>query len=180
MAWEVEIKAHVESLDAIKGLLVSRFGKGEAFDKRDAYYEASDKPGRTRFRLRSEGNPETGVEVDLVTLKNKGLRDGVEINEEIEFAISSPAAFDTFALALGYRLALEKRKQGWVWEVKSGLHVELADVSGLGGFIEIEALVDHQANIPEAEILVKALLESLGIAKTAIEPRYYTELLRSL
>jgi len=180
MAWEVEIKAHVSDIEGLGAVLRKRYGAGEAFDKRDAYYEKESEPGKTAFRLRNDGSPEAGCARDLVTLKHKAMRDGVEVNDEIEFSVSSPLAFDAFARSLGYRLALEKRKRGRVWEAGPDMHIELAEVSGLGGFVEIEAIVEQETGVEAAEARVRNMLAELGIQDSDIEPRYYTSLLRSL
>jgi len=180
MAWEVEIKAHVRDVQRIETDLGVRYGQGVPFDKRDVYYESVTNPGSTAFRLRNDGTGEGTPGPDVVTIKHKGMHDGVEVNNETEFTVDAPDAFHAFALALGYQVAVEKRKRGHVWEVEPGVHIELAEVSGLGWFVEIEALLVGEDGIPAAEVQVRSLLESLGVAETEIEPRYYTSLLREL
>jgi len=180
MAWEVEIKAHVKDAQGIETALGARYGRGVPFDKRDVYFESVANPGSTAFRLRNDGAGDGLPGPDVVTIKQKGMRDGVEVNNEVEFTVDSADAFHAFAQSLGYRVAIEKRKRGHVWEVESGVHIELAEVSGLGWFVEIEALLDGQGEIPAAEAQVRSLLQSLGVAETDIEPRYYTSLLRLL
>lgn len=178
MAWEVEVKAHVSDHEGLGVLLTNRYGNGKDFDKRDAYYEQEAAPGKTAFRLRNQSSSQTGTASDLVTLKHKGMKDGVEINDEIEFSVSSPEAFAAFARSLGYRLGLEKRKRGRVWDAGPDVHIELAEVVGLGWFVEIEAIVERESDVESARLRVKKILAELGVQERDIEPRYYSSLLR--
>jgi predicted adenylyl cyclase CyaB len=231
MAFEVEIKAHVRDPERLRTVLEERYGRGEAFQKRDLYFAAKPattgcrvprcgmdaasqrgdaerpvQPGgrlargqepqerggaerpsqpwrasrrggaeRLAFRLRFERG--TGEECSLVTAKKKSMREGVEINEEFEFSVSDPEAFCAFAAALGYGAALEKNKIGQAWTPVPHVTIELAEVAGLGHFIEIENLVDESSAVPGAHARVRELLASLGVGEQDIEPRYYTDML---
>lgn len=76
---EIELKAWVEAPDKIKHKLESLYGEAEDFIKNDIYYiyrNISDGLEQA-VRLRSESGG------NVVTVKQKTLEDGVEINNEI-------------------------------------------------------------------------------------------------
>jgi len=179
MAYEVEIKAHARDPERLKAMLEERYGRGADFQKRDVYFSQEQGVAGSEglaFRLRFERG--AGEESSIVTAKKKGMRAGVEINEEHEFCVSDPDAFCAFAAALGYGAALEKNKIGQAWSPEPGVTIELAEVAGLGHFIEIENMVDAEGAIPAAHDRVRALLVSLGLGEQEIEPRYYTDMLK--
>jgi predicted adenylyl cyclase CyaB len=114
----------------------------------------------------------------LVTAKRKSMHGGVEVNDEIEFSISDSEAFCAFSAMLGYSVSLEKGKAGYSWAPAPQVTIELAEVKGLGHFIEIEEMVEDSAAIPAARTRVLELLVSLGFGEQDVEPRYYTDMLR--
>ena len=191
MAFEVEIKAHVRDPEALTALLEGRYGRGQAFHKSDAYFierepaagvaglsgaaRSLHKNDDPAFRLRSERCG--GKSVCLVTAKKKSMQGGVEVNEEIEFSIEDPRAFRAFTAMLGYGVFLEKGKAGHVWEIETHVKIELAEVNGLGHFIEIEELTEDESAVPGARARVQELMEGFGFTEQDIEPRYYTEML---
>jgi len=183
MAFEVEIKAHVREPLLAQAELDKRYGRGKFFYKSDSYFalEPDGKHDALAFRLRSvsdDSSPSGSEEAcHLVTAKRKSVRDGIEVNEEIEFSVCDPLAFSAFCAMLGYAVSVEKSKIGHVWEVLPHLRVELAEVKGLGHFIEIEEIVTEESAIPEARRHVRDLLVSLGFDERDVEPRYYTEML---
>lgn len=186
MKIEVEIKAHVDDPERLRRILVERFGQGEGYLKEDVYFAlaagagglpagaaAADAP--REFRLRRENG------LAFVTFKRKSLEAGVEANEETEFTVDDPAAFESFAGFLGAKVFSRKRKEGL--RFRSGdLTIELSDVARLGWFIEIEMLVEAERTdrIEKARKDVRAVLASLEIGEDRIEPRYYTDMLAEL
>jgi len=182
MAFEVEIKAHIRDPQRLQNLLEERYGRGADFQKRDLYFASTEQSEpreqgseRLAFRLRFERRADE--EFSLVTAKKKSMRSGVEINEEFEFSVSDTEAFCAFAAALGYGVALEKNKIGQAWTPEPHVTIELAEVAGLGHFIEIENMADESGAIAGARARVSELLASLGVGEQDIEPRYYTDML---
>ncbi len=178
---EVELKAHVRDPDAVVKRVgtFSKFVCG--FEKFDAYWHGPDwrlSRGTKGFRVRTE-NGET-----LVAFKTKRCEGGIEVNREVEFSVSDPAAADEFFLRLGCEPFYTKRKRGTRWESdllggERPITIEVLELEGLGSFIEIEALLESEA--PELVALalgeIKGLLAKAGVSESDIESRYYSELL---
>ncbi|MDR2143044.1 MAG: CYTH domain-containing protein [Treponema sp.] len=201
MVIEMEIKARAET-DDCKNRMETIAGEGTAFVKDDAYwfprdevFSAKDRPGgETRSGLRVRREKKAGKEAILVTWKKKEQRDGMEINEEKEFAVSDGALFEELLYSLGLRKKTVKHKEGFFWKI-CGISAELAEVSGiygeradsahgpknLGWFLELEIITGAGGAVEETETEAKtrllALLEKAGIDRSMIESRYYTELL---
>ncbi|HUX37306.1 MAG TPA: class IV adenylate cyclase [Rectinemataceae bacterium] len=178
---EVELKARVADRRAVEARLREFATEVGTFDKRDAYWHGPEwriNRGTRGFRVRSENDSFT------VTFKNKRSEGGIEINREREFAIADLAVFTEFIERLGCEPFFEKRKIGSRWEWRSEdssrpIVLELLEVPGLGLFLEIEALVadEDPSAIALARGEISLLLEKSGLDESAIEPRYYSELL---
>jgi adenylate cyclase class 2 len=189
MAIEIELKAWADE-PGQTGETLSRIARyaGE-FLKEDTYWYAP--PGGilpSGLRVRHESWPpalrdgETG---DLVTFKTKEVRDGIEVNRETEFRVSGRAAFEELLGLLGLEPGAAKRKRGARWEHpappgEAPVTAELAEVEGLGWFLELEILAadDAPETVQAARKRLFALLKEAGIAEDRVEPRYYTEMLR--
>ena len=176
MTFEVELKAHIPSILSMQNTIQKQLGLIDptAYRKEDIYFSKPDTLQKTEFRLRSEGTS------FIVTRKNKSQKDGIEVNDEIEFFISDAAQFIRFSLESGYVISIEKTKIG-VSYTYNGLTIELSDVNFLGSFIELEILLDtaEPDRVAAAKKRLLDTLELLGIYKEAIEPRYYSEMLRT-
>jgi adenylate cyclase, class 2 len=176
MTCEIELKAHITSIRSMQNTIKKQLGLIDptAYRKEDIYFSKPETLQKTEFRLRSEGSS------FIVTRKNKSQKDGIEVNDEIEFFISDAAEFIRFSLESGYVISIEKTKIG-VSYTYNGITIELSDVNSLGSFIEIEILLDtaEPDKVAAAKQRLLDTLEILGIDKEAIEPRYYSEMLRT-
>lgn len=178
---EVELKAHLEDPAATERKVASFATYLGSFEKSDAYWHGPDwrlARGSKGFRVRTEAG-ET-----LVTFKTKRCEGGMEINREREFTVSDPAALDELLFRLGCEPFYSKRKSGKRYEHRAPgaarpITIEVLELEGLGPFIEVEALLETES--PEAIALaqgeVRGLLSRAGVPETAIESRYYSELL---
>jgi adenylate cyclase class 2 len=191
MPIEIELKVRVEDPDALKervSLLAPR--PPLSFEKEDCYWtggNGGEDPKRPVVRLRKEGIARPGGETEeraLVTYKIKEVREGIEINDEREFAVSDPACFEGLLRRLGLEPGIRKNKRGWAWTVDN-LHAELCEVSGpkrsLGWFLEIEILAADAGEPVVADSRKKLLdfLEKIDMPRDRIEERYYSDLLAS-
>ena len=202
MAIEIELKAHVVEVEAIKRLLFEKAAFLWTFDKEDSYWvqeaRAGGEPGHylgsaentgPRFRLRREkltfpdGSEKTSC---LLTYKTKQVRDGIEINDEKEFEVSSRSGrteqvFKEFLLSAGLKPDISKRKRGWAFS-REETNAELCEVETLGWFIELEIILDDadsgEDSYAESRSRLLGFLDSLGIEKKAIESRFYSEMLK--
>jgi len=197
MAVEIELKARLDDFEPVRERLFTIGEYCRAYLKSDTYWlPASFNVGiPSGVRVRRE----SGVNADgsafgsiLVTYKTKEITDGIEINDECEFAVSDAPVFEELLGRLGLRATYRKEKKGWAWLVgasgASGASVteapilaELSLVAGLGWFLEIEIQAPNnsrQAVIEESRRRLLALLEKLEIPADKIESRPYTLMLK--
>lgn len=193
---EVELKARVADRAAVEARVAAFAALEGRVDKLDAYWHGPEwrlQRGKRGFRIRSERGAEGAHSV--VTFKNKRGESGIEINREVEFEISDPAAFIEFAQRLGCEPFYEKRKRGSRFRVDprerpeghaaregacaNAATIELVEVVGLGDFIEIEILLPEEepAAVALAQGEIRGLLARAGLGSDAIEPKFYSELL---
>jgi adenylate cyclase class 2 len=196
LAIEIELKAHIQNIEALKRLLSEKAEYLYAFEKDDTYYFSlcpSDIP-RSGIRLRCESKtfPDGTIKkAAYVTYKTKEVRDGIEINNEKEFEICSSQyspvmVFDEFLKITGLKPGFFKHKKGWAFS-KDEINAELLEVEKLGWFLELENVVNEieasqykDTVIAEKKKQLLEFLSDLGIEKSAIESRYYSEMLKDL
>jgi adenylate cyclase class 2 len=188
MPIEIELKTRTEDHQALKEKISLLAPAAFYFEKDDCYWIAGkgrDGPLRSGVRLRREKIVlPSGATEDkaLVTYKIKEVRDGIEINDEREFAVSDAADCEELLQRLGLEPGLRKHKQGWAWTL-GAVKAELCDVSGpqrsLGWFLELEILAEdaEAPTVAAARHKLLDLLERLGVPRDRIEERYYSELL---
>jgi len=169
MAFEVEIKAKVEFPDEMFKLLNSECKKSGPLHKEDLYFYNPGEPEK-RFRIRKEGD------ISTVTIKNKTIVEGGEVNKEVEFKVDSAKSFGDFAGMIGFSVDYAKIKDGYSFQKDDAL-VELCELKGIGWYLEVEIIVSSQDQIPSAQKRVKELLFSFGFSEKDVEPRFYSELL---
>ncbi len=176
MKKEIEIKAHVSDPDKIRDRLKELYGDPEHIYKDDIYYKF--KSSGKLVRLRDEGG------ITVITAKNKTLSGNTEVNDEIEFTVSDNEAFVRFLQLNEAESYIRKTKSGFKYLYGAGdklITVELCEVTGLGWFIEIEKLVEinsaDETSIEAARNDIYKVLSDSGIDETAIEKRFYTEML---
>ncbi|MDZ7793790.1 MAG: class IV adenylate cyclase [Spirochaetia bacterium] len=169
MAIEVEIKAWVQEVDHLREKILAIAEFQNSYEKRDTYFSwpQQEKP---LFRIRREAGTNT------VNYKQKERAEGIEVNREHEFQVDDAEAFINFCEYLEYEVYIEKHKQGQLYAFEN-VGIELSFVEGLGWFIEIEILVNHQSEVSPAREKLREVLQALSVPNDKIEPRYYYELL---
>jgi len=189
---EIEIKAHVAAseVEAVKAALERVAVPLGSFEKRDVYWRpAAVAAGSAAGAAGAAGLPASGARVRresrvrpdgaatktcLVTFKAKEVRDGVEVNDEREFAVSRPDVFEDLLTRLGLAPGAAKTKRGWAF-ARGDLTAELAEVGPLGWFVEIEILGTDDVEAARGRLL--GMLAEIGVDEAAVEGRYYTEML---
>jgi adenylate cyclase class 2 len=122
----------------------------------------------------------------VVTYKRKELQGDIEVNDEREFSIGNRAAFESLITDLGFKPFITKEKQtktfSYAAEGVTSVGIELSLVTGLGWFVELEILADDpdEAETARARAVLRETLAKCGIDPSAIESRYYTDMLASL
>jgi len=176
MTFEVELKARLADPAAIEAQAVQLGVFEKETYKEDVYFRRRDENSSTpadRYRLRREG------EQTIVTFKQKMLLDGIEVNEEVEFAVDDAHAFFQFTDRFGFDPFVVKRKKSRVYRIGRA-HVELNEVEYLGHFVEIEILCDEEDQVAVARIEVARLLNQLGLSTEDLEPRFYIDMLQEV
>jgi len=187
MGLEVELKAHVLDHSLLKKRIeaLSGISSGLCEHKSDTYFSRIGEDALFRMRLVQSGPCFESMQGTLVfTFKNKTLKEGIEVNEELEFNSTSdqaPSALQFF-LNLGYEIYITKTKRGYLYTypVISGLPVltiELVEVASLGWFIEMEFVLEDISMVEQAKVRLLQILDLLGISRSAIEDEYYMHLL---
>ncbi|MDR0601396.1 MAG: hypothetical protein LBG42_03375 [Treponema sp.] len=202
MALEMEIKARVDDPEMLRVRLSDLGLYLGAYEKDDTYWfpahgadsAGENGPARPKLppsgiRVRRERNTRDGgvSENVLVTWKTGNLDGGIEINDEMEFAVSDAGLFEDLLERLGMRPGIRKNKQGWAWNCLSGddcIRTELSNVRELGWFLELEITEENAKKREEDPVREKdrrkrllSLLEDLGIPRGRIESRPYTRML---
>ncbi|MDY4609361.1 MAG: CYTH domain-containing protein [Sphaerochaetaceae bacterium] len=192
MGCEVELKAHIDDYQELRSRIVSLRGmmEGVSEHKTDIYWSLPNE--RPLFRVREEstgpidGKPNVGGL--LFTRKDKQLQGAIEVNHEIEFSApltDAPKVYE-FCESLGYVVYVRKEKTGWAWRCTPGgdaapkVHIELVEVTSLGWFLEMECVLDDAATLEQiqtAQTTLLLLLDELNVPRTAIEDRYYMDML---
>ncbi|NLE14937.1 MAG: CYTH domain-containing protein [Spirochaetales bacterium] len=189
MAYEVELKAHVHDQAKLKCRLDALNGISAPLCeiKEDVYYCVPGEDALFRLRRESIGPSFSALDGQIVfTKKLKTLKDGIEVNQELEFT-ASDSQFDqahAFCLALGYEVYIRKTKRGYAYSCPVStdlpfLHIELVEVPPLGWFLEMEFVLEEEKKVPEARTFLMEMLYRLGLGQADIESRYYMHLLKA-
>jgi predicted adenylyl cyclase CyaB len=186
MATEIELKAHVQDSETIKSLLHEKAEYSCAFEKHDTYWICSRSLNVpiSKLRVRSDkrvfpdGSETSAI---IATYKIKHMHDDMEVNDELEFTVNPGTEFERFLEAFAFTPEIRKVKRGWAF-LHDGITAELAEVDGLGWFVELEILCaavggTSEKTVSAAREKLLALLDELGIDRKAIESRYYSAML---
>lgn len=182
--YEIEIKAHVSDKDSVKNA-ISKFAKYKcAVQKHDTYYKLTVHENDVTARIRCENEKIT------LTYKQKEMRGtdsgtSTEVNSEYECQISCAAPLEKLFADCGFAIShtKEKHTESWTYATRAGdALIELCNVPPLGYFLEVEILAndDDKATVEAAQKELYAILEKCGIDKSAIEMRYYSEMLENI
>jgi len=191
MAVEVELKAHIDDVEQMKGRLSAVGSYCRSYLKSDTYWlsRRAHIPGlrvRREQGINAEG---AAYKSAVVTLKAKTVSGGIEVNDEKEFTVSDAALFEELLGSLGMAKMMCKEKTGWAWNVRPSagqgrqppVLAELSLVRGLGWFAELEIVCDGSGQeVEESRKRLLALLAELEIPAEKIESRPYTEMLAAL
>jgi predicted adenylyl cyclase CyaB len=194
MPAEIEIKAWLDDHDAVEAQLHSMGSFVRRYEKNDAYWFPKQ-DGNTGVpstfhgvRIRRElGEDCNGAvrETVLVTVKDKTIADGMEVNDEREFSVSDARLFEELLCSLGLIKAMSKQKNGREWKVPTesenvtSVCAEVSLVKDLGWFLELEIIAANRDDntVKESRGVLLTLLKKLGVLESKIEGRSYNSLL---
>ena len=164
MARNIEIKARVADLDAIRAA-VSALGARPAVveEQVDRYYELD---GHRRVKLRSIG----GGRAEMITYRrpeNEGVRaSDYEITPVREGGACLVPKSDPLVV-------VRKRREVLLLD---NVRVHLDSVDGLGTFLELEAVVDEAHDDARCRAQVDAILRALGLGDGDLLRSSYSDL----
>lgn len=168
---EVEIKARVENMKAIRERLLLRHANPSGrVHERDVYYNAPDRDFAAtdealRLRYTDQGC--------LLTYKGPKVKDyRLKAREELNTGVESGPVIETILVRLGYTRVAEVRKWREYFAYR-GASVCLDEVTGLGDFIEIEASPGQK----DPEAFVREIAKDLGVEGEPILASYLEMLL---
>lgn len=192
---EIELKAHARDREAVLKKLNAFAVFDKSVSKDDRYFkmEKSGAPnGHITARIRQEKtvdqNGRALEEKIFLTYKKKEKRlasggGALEVNQEFEAAMDNAECLEALFADIGFVPHFTKHKDavGFYADTPCGkAHLELCSVPPLGDFLEIEFVMDGEANESQISAMRKEL-ESLvvkcGLALDDIEEKYYSELL---
>ncbi|MDR0526212.1 MAG: CYTH domain-containing protein [Spirochaetaceae bacterium] len=183
MAVEIELKAWVDDVNAIKAALEREAVFAHDYIKNDCYWFAKNNGvlPLSGLRVRNETQTKAGSvkETVIVTYKTKETRNGIEVNYEEEFELCAGAAsFELLLGKIGFARGYTKQKRGSLF-CAGKINAELSFVEKLGFFIELEIISQTagEAIVKKERAALLEFLAKLGISEKKIEPKYYSELL---
>jgi Adenylate cyclase, class 2 (thermophilic) len=192
--FEIEMKAHATDRSHVADILNSIAQYDGMAEKKDTYYHlprstGAGSPAYLSCRVRHEVFKK-GTEKEervIFTYKRKELRSGtdgaqIEVNDEKECTLSGSEALEAMFSDAGFTAACTKYKiaEGWFAQTEAGTaHIELCTVPPLGDFLEIEIMseVQDESHVAEARKCIESLFSRCGIPLSAVENRYYNEML---
>lgn len=184
---EIEIKARVADPAKTENAIRAFASFERETIKRDEYWGLDGPEGREgptgsfmKVRVRDEDG------VSTVTYKRKETRGDIEVNDEREFSVSDRSALECLLADIGFAIYIKKEKATKSFRCRAGdgtpVTIELSLIAGLGWFVELEILADepNEGTIARAEAALRETLAKCGIPESAIERRFYTEMLSAL
>ncbi len=184
---EIEIKARVADPAKTENAIRAFASFERETIKRDEYWGLDVPEGREgptgsfmKVRVRDEDG------VSTVTYKRKETRGDIEVNDEREFSVSDRSALECLLEDIGFAIYIKKEKATKSFRCRAGdgtpVTIELSLIAGLGWFVELEILADEpdEGTIACAEAALRETLAKCGIPESAIERRFYTEMLSAL
>lgn len=174
---EVEKKCWITDKNKVIELLNKKAIFCKEIKKKDIYYIRRDdslakslslKDKIVRLRC-SEGK-------SIVTFKEKTLKEGAEVNVEVEFEIDDKLAFKQFIKYLGLIKLVEKVKDVRLFSYND-ISLEYVHIHNLGYFLEGEVMCESDVEVDNAIIKINKVFNEFDIQKEDFEDKMYIELL---
>ena len=169
MARNVEIKAQVDSLDAIEPLAAALSGQEPvAIAQDDTFFACTH--GRLKLRAFADG---TGELIFYQRADDKGPKESF-------YGISPTDSPDTLreALTLAYGAIGRVKKQRVVF-MAGRTRIHLDRVEGLGEFLELEVVLRDGESASDGMEEARTLMEGLGVSAKQLLSGAYLDLLAS-
>lgn len=168
MKKEVEMKAFLldNQFEEVKNFFQNNSKFLGMVEKKDSYFGEKQEPKKIFFRLREENGKNT-----ITQKKRKILESGIEVNDEIEFEVSSAKNFLHLCESQNIPFLYAKEKNVAQFS-KENMLIELVEIPGLGKFLEIEILCE-EPEILESSEKISAIFSELGIVNQIEKKPYF-------
>jgi len=167
MATNIEIKARIQDLEKLKGL-VEQLSDGPAVSipQEDTFFPTPR--GRLKLRCLS---PEHG---ELIYYEREDASGPKPSNYLVHTTHDPDSLKAALSAALGVRGVL--RKQRWLYLVGQ-TRVHLDEVEDLGAFLELEVVLGTNQSQAEGVVIAHKLMAQLGIEETDLIEAAYIDLI---
>lgn len=176
---EVEVKLKVNSLEEIAQLLTEKGCRRESFVREtDWYFTGEQRDFWQRdeaLRVRKIVDLESGLATAVLTFKGPKLDAVSMTRRELETKVEDAVVAKQILESIGFRavVPVEKERQVYTYLEKNGVSICLDHVKDLGDFMEVEILVESEAERESALCEIAAILDELGYAMRDTTRRSY-------
>jgi adenylate cyclase, class 2 len=137
--------------------------------QRDTYFRAA----RGRLKLREED----GSEPHLIAYERADRAEQRQSLYRVVPVIEVDRLKASLADALGVEVVVSKERKLFIWE-RVRIHLDV--VEGLGHFVEFEAIVDDEVEIPSCEARIAALMQAFELEDADLVASSYSDLARAM
>ena len=170
MARNVEIKARVQSLDAIRRVAVTLAqGQPEIISQVDVFFVVPS--GRLKLRKFADDSGE------LIAYDRADQAGPKQSSYAVASCADADALCDALSRALPVRGRVVKRRELFL---VGRTRVHLDDVERLGTFVELEVVLRIEESSESGEREARELMRQLSIAEECLVPSAYIDLLEQL
>ncbi len=166
----VEIKAKVESLDAIEAWARELADEGPVvLEQEDTFFHGP----RGRLKLRQRAGM---AEAELIYYERSDSAEPKESRYAIHRTADPAGLRAALSAALGVRGVVRKRRTLYLI---GPTRVHLDRVDQLGEFVELEVVLQPQQKVADGTAMARELLEKLGIPSSGLVSGAYIDLLET-
>lgn len=164
---ELKLKAKVSDFAAVREKLKSLAKFSKKAEYADYFFKSASSNPVSELRIRNKNEGKT------ITVKILLERNQVQVNRIYSFTVDHPEDCVSFLELLGFHAHSELRKKSEVY-LAGDIRIELAEVEGLGKYVEITLQTTGDAH-PIAEQL-ESFAEKLGLKKEQMDSRFYSQM----
>jgi predicted adenylyl cyclase CyaB len=162
----VELKARCDNLGRLRDACAALGAEGQEPERQiDTYFEVA------RGRLKLRESLRSGAE--LIYYMRPDVAGARESRFEIYQVEDAEGLKALLKQAIGVQAVVTKRREAYLI---GNVRIHLDKVQGLGGFVELEGIVDHQAELFQITEEVRRLQQALGIDAGSLVKESYADL----
>lgn len=163
---EVEVKIRVNDINSLISLFLDKGFERESYvEEIDTYYTSKFhdfKANDEALRIRTSCNLVSGKIESFVTYKGKKLDDISMSRLELETGVMDAEVMDRIFTSIGL-IPVTPVKKKRLSLTKGNITACIDDVEGLGGFLELEIIVEDESMRKSALADIEIILNTLGL-----------------